>query len=62
MNLKKIVKNLEQSGMIVEVKDAPQDANNFDKMIIVWLDREPKKFLYQVHFWNDELEKVIKSF
>ena len=59
--LQRKLAEIARAGMRGEVKDAPHDAVSFDKMIIVWLERA-KPFLYQVHFWNSELEKIVATF
>ena len=36
MNLKKTIESYASAGLSAKVVDAPKDANNFDKMIVVY--------------------------
>lgn len=59
--LEKKLAEIARAEMIGEVKETPQGASTFDKMIVVWLPRT-KPFLYQVHLWDSKEERIIQTF
>ncbi len=59
LNLK--LDSIRRLGGFPVVKDAPEGAISFDKMVIVYLDEACKR-LYQVHFYDTKTNKIVGTF
>ena len=60
-NLNRELHAWESTEFPTEMVDAPKEAVNFDKMLIVYLD-ESKRYIRRVSFYDSKTDKFLANF